>query len=268
VGIFRKLLTAIFSFWGNQKGMEQAKQVGEDMRKIVREIVPPGSRTPLGDSIPRKCVQLMSNNERRVKQTGLLVGQELLQDPTLEEEFIIDNTQSRELLDDVSAAEEIIEAQKVELHDIMHLSDASERPDLPTLAALVKKPLYTMQCVHKLMKELQIVTGNMHFCGQEPVDVLLDRWKRLRTGFYNPDKRKFDTTKIPDVFDFVTYDVQHNQKVCHPVSMYIGQLSLVPCRVVSNSPQHKTSLFLVSKRLCATATPPRRVLICIICLTR
>jgi inositol-hexakisphosphate/diphosphoinositol-pentakisphosphate 1-kinase len=215
--------------WGGvltHSGMRQATQVGEALRDIVGDIVGPGQSTRQGESIPSSSVQLMSNNERRVKQTALLVGRELLRNPDLPEEFIIDNTLSKELLDDVSQADSIIEQQKRELHEIMHVSDASEVNDLPTLRALVPRPRYHMECVHKLMKELQIVSGSLHFCGGEPVDVLLDRWKRLRADFYDPVRGKFDTTKIPDIFDFVTYEVQHNQKALKYSSSALPGLDL------------------------------------------
>ncbi len=36
------------------------------------------------------------------------------------------------------------------------------------------------------------------------------RWDQLVQGFYDPVTDTFDSTKIPDVYDCIKYDVLHN----------------------------------------------------------
>lgn len=39
-------------------------------------------------------------------------------------------------------------------------------------------------------------------------------------NFYNSKTHTFDTTKIPDIFDYITYDVTHNRKGLQEHDLY------------------------------------------------
>lgn len=47
----------------------------------------------------------------------------------------------------------------------------------------------------------------------ETMPLMLQRWERLTNNFYRPDKGTFDTTKIPDVLDYIKYDSVHNRHI-------------------------------------------------------
>ena len=46
----------------------------------------------------------------------------------------------------------------------------------------------------------------------ESVLLMLGRWSKLEKDFRHADG-SFDISKIPDIFDNIKYDVQHNQKL-------------------------------------------------------
>jgi len=70
-----------------------------------------------------------------------------------------------------------------------------------------------MTDVYTLMADLTDgLSISSELCERETLTLLQARWKRLRKNFYNPKDLTFDTSKIPDIFDYVTYDVTHNQK--------------------------------------------------------
>ena len=37
------------------------------------------------------------------------------------------------------------------------------------------------------------------------------RWRKLRKEFYKSKRKKFDLSKIPDIYDCVKFDIMHNQ---------------------------------------------------------
>lgn len=67
--------------------------------------------------------------------------------------------------------------------------------------------------------------------GETPL-LQYSRWSKLRKDFYKPKKERFDTTKIPDVYDNAMYDVLHNEhlglhtladvyRVAHTLAVYV-----------------------------------------------
>jgi hypothetical protein len=70
-----------------------------------------------------------------------------------------------------------------------------------------------MKQIYALMNTLyEKLPFTASLCGSETCQLLKQRWKRLIQSFYNAHTEKFDTTKVPDIFDYVLYDVIHNQK--------------------------------------------------------
>jgi hypothetical protein len=49
--------------------------------------------------------------------------------------------------------------------------------------------------------------------GQESLLLVYKRWKKLANDFYDKDKDLFDVSKIPEIFDMIRFDANHNLKV-------------------------------------------------------
>ena len=47
----------------------------------------------------------------------------------------------------------------------------------------------------------------------ETVGVMVLRWTKLDKDLYDDDKKAFDFSKIPDIYDCIKYDVLHNTGV-------------------------------------------------------
>jgi hypothetical protein len=54
----------------------------------------------------------------------------------------------------------------------------------------------------------------------EPVHLMRERWETLTKSFYQKKTDTYDTTKITDIFDYVSYDVCYNQEALAPLDMY------------------------------------------------
>ncbi len=79
--------------------------------------------------------------------------------------------------------------------------------DIPGMTQ-IESPIELMKETYALMLD---ITDHLKVDTQYPISngetakMLQQRWSRLRKNFYNPKKDSFDTTKIPDIFDYITY---------------------------------------------------------------
>lgn len=70
----------------------------------------------------------------------------------------------------------------------------------------IGNPLKTMKEMYSLMGELiDFYKPDVRCCEGENVEMAKQRWQRLRSNFYDPEKGVFDTTKIPDVRNVPTF---------------------------------------------------------------
>lgn len=51
-------------------------------------------------------------------------------------------------------------------------------------------------------------------CGRETLEMMRERWAKLRRDFYSRKRNTFDLSKIPDIHDCVRYDALHNAHLC------------------------------------------------------
>lgn len=82
----------------------------------------------------------------------------------------------------------------------------------------VKNPVQCCTHVHELIKSLLSVIGvkkddpktkDAVLYHGENFDLMARRWGKIEKDFSN--KSKFDISKIPDIYDCIKYDLQHNQ---------------------------------------------------------
>lgn len=55
---------------------------------------------------------------------------------------------------------------------------------------------------------------------EEPWGLLRQRWETLTRSFYRQKTDSYDISKIPDIFDYVSYDVCYNQESLAPLDLY------------------------------------------------
>jgi len=83
--------------------------------------------------------------------------------------------------------------------DALHLDDDTEGP-------------YDSDDTSVRMSKLDLATeGERQPANGETAHLHFVRWAKLSKDFFKPKKARFDTTKIPDLYDNAVYDMLHNQ---------------------------------------------------------
>lgn len=156
--------------------------------------------------------QFFSNNERRVHKTAKEFAKGLLRlDSLPSPDLVQDNKYTAKLLGDIAAGKDLMNKIKKQLFEVLHMENPSAQYCYPGLDE-IGNPVETMREMHALMKELyHNIHPSTELCEKETSPMMEQRWKRLTHLFYDIKARTFDTTKIPDVFDYITYDAVHNQ---------------------------------------------------------
>jgi len=98
----------------------------------------------------------------------------------------------------------------------MHLEDINGVPKLPGIEHMGSPLAYIKETYDHISELCDILTETSmtgELCRNENPHLMQQRWTRLKSNLYNEKRGTFDTTKIPDIFDYITYDTIHNQKV-------------------------------------------------------
>ena len=102
--------------------------------------------------------------------------------------------------------------------DIERLNPTKVR-SIQNAISFIKNPTEACQRVYELVVELNIVIkskkedphlSEYHLYHGETWDLMQRRWSKLEKDF-KLKSDKFDISKIPDIYDCVKYDLQHNQ---------------------------------------------------------
>ena len=191
--------------------------------------------------------KISSNNERRVKRTAELFASGFYDQNMDDIPFVADNSQTNHILGDINNAKDFIDHMKFEIHKIIHSekmndvkhilqcsgvlpleemskSDQEKNP----LMFLLNDLLNYLKCVCFRLENLlhqqqqqQEDDQNIQKPKGESLSLMLQRWKRLTEYIYSHKTKQFDCTKVPDVEDYVKYDIIHNRSV-------LGDHLLVP----------------------------------------
>eukprot|EP01117_Protostelium_nocturnum_P011563 TRINITY_DN4195_c0_g1_i1.p1 TRINITY_DN4195_c0_g1~~TRINITY_DN4195_c0_g1_i1.p1 ORF type:complete len:516 (+),score=202.01 TRINITY_DN4195_c0_g1_i1:1051-2598(+) len=193
--------------WGGiltHSGIEQSRLLG---RYFAEKVFPKENLQEFLNSL-----EVFSNTERRVKRTAEAFTSGLLNVPedSLDEKLFREDKLAVKLLGEIAAGKDLMIGPKTEIHKVMHLEDVSEYSHLPGLIE-IGNPLQTMKEIHGLIKELyNELPSQASLCEGETVPMMQQRWHRLTQNFYLSKKGTYDTTKIPDIFDYINYDILHN----------------------------------------------------------
>ncbi|XP_045562361.1 inositol hexakisphosphate and diphosphoinositol-pentakisphosphate kinase 2 isoform X10 [Salmo salar] len=227
--------------WGGEltpAGRVQAEELG----RAFRCMYPGGQGDYAGfpgcgllrlHSTYRHDLKIYASDEGRVQMTAAAFAKGLL---ALEGELtpilvqMVKSANMNGMLD--SDSESLTDCQqrvKVRLHEIMQkdqdFTEADYRKlaptDSPSLVSSMKtigNPVRTCDQVYALIQSLtsQIrrrledpKSADLQLYHSETLELMLQRWSKLERDFRNKSGR-YDISKIPDIYDCVKYDTQHN----------------------------------------------------------
>ncbi|XP_051739123.1 inositol hexakisphosphate and diphosphoinositol-pentakisphosphate kinase 1 isoform X7 [Ctenopharyngodon idella] len=230
--------------WGGEltpAGRVQAEELG----RAFRCMYPGGQGDYAGfpgcgllrlHSTYRHDLKIYASDEGRVQMTAAAFAKGLL---ALEGELtpilvqMVKSANMNGLLDsDSDSLTDCQQRVKARLHEIMQKNkDFSEEdynklaptgsPSLVNSMRVIVNPVRTCDHVHTLIKSLtcQICkrledpkSADLQLYHSETLELMLQRWSKLERDFRMKNGR-YDISKIPDIYDCVKYDTQHNSSL-------------------------------------------------------
>eukprot|EP00026_Physarum_polycephalum_P001326 Phypoly_transcript_01327.p1 GENE.Phypoly_transcript_01327~~Phypoly_transcript_01327.p1 ORF type:complete len:930 (+),score=150.02 Phypoly_transcript_01327:110-2791(+) len=225
--------------WGGElthTGRQQAMEMGT---RLLADMYPSEDGFLQLHSTYRHDLKIYASDEGRVEMTAAAYTKGLL---NLEGELtpilvsLVQHTDK--LLEKMSftvdpesvLANEKWDEVKDRLHSFMHsdknvdeefIKQAVPTGAAPLVAALkaIGNPMESLRKVYNLV--LQLISeierkwshaerNQLQLCQGELLSGMLDRWRKLAHEFHQ--KEKFDTRKVPDIYDCIKYDYLHNQE--------------------------------------------------------
>ncbi|KAM3838297.1 inositol hexakisphosphate and diphosphoinositol-pentakisphosphate kinase 2-like, partial [Diretmus argenteus] len=181
----------------------------------------------------RHDLKIYASDEGRVQMTAAAFAKGLL---ALEGELtpilvqMVKSANMNGLLDsDSDSLTDCQQKVKARLHEIMQKDQEFTQDDYQKLAPtggpslvnsmkLIESPVKTCDKVHALIQSLtsQIrkrledpKSADLQLYHSETLELMLQRWSKLERDFRTKNGR-YDISKIPDIYDCVKYDTQHN----------------------------------------------------------
>lgn len=226
--------------WGGEltpAGRIQAEELG----RIFRCMYPGGQSKGLGGdglgllrlhSTYRHDLKIYASDEGRVQMTAAAFAKGLL---ALEGELtpilvqMVKSANTNGLLDNDCESSKVQNAAKARLHELMQNDrdfTAEDREainpgnsiSIDQALDTVKNPVKCCARVHALMQSLigiinvkkdDTKTKEAILYHGETWELMLRRWWKIEKDFFT--KNKYDISKIPDIYDCIKYDLQHNQ---------------------------------------------------------
>uniref|UniRef100_A0A6Q2XYR2 Inositol hexakisphosphate and diphosphoinositol-pentakisphosphate kinase n=1 Tax=Esox lucius TaxID=8010 RepID=A0A6Q2XYR2_ESOLU len=212
--------------WGGEltpAGRVQAEELG----RAFRCMYPGGQGDYAGfpgcgllrlHSTYRHDLKIYASDEGRVQMTAAAFAKGLL---ALEGELtpilvqMVKSANMNGMLD--SDSESLTDCQqrvKARLHGII----LSPSPSLVNSMKIIGNPVRTCDKVYALIQSLNSQirkrledpkSANLQLYHSETLELMLQRWSKLERDFRNKSGR-YDISKIPDIYDCVKYDTQHN----------------------------------------------------------
>ena len=205
--------------WLTDAGRLQARNLGGLFNKRVLR----GNETP-------HQLDVFTNNERRVKNTAIEFAKTCAGSRKWDESMLNPGERGEIIsksLDDTEKAKKKIEEQKAIITSAMNAETEEEcakymhLPGFKAVCKLKETPKRAMKDCHHLMLELIThIPDSKELHRGESCGLVRARWTNLAEGFFNKKKDKFDTSKISDIFDYISYDVSYNQEALFPLDLY------------------------------------------------
>ncbi|KAL2100250.1 hypothetical protein ACEWY4_004644 [Coilia grayii] len=243
--------------WGGEltpAGRVQAEELG----RAFRCMYPGGQGDYAGfpgcgllrlHSTYRHDLKIYASDEGRVQMTAAAFAKGLL---ALEGELtpilvqMVKSANMNGLLDsDSDSLSSCQQRVKARLHEILQKDRDFTAEDYDKLAPtastslvksmqLIKNPVKTCDKVYSLIQNLTqqirqkmedpVATGDIQLYHSETLELMLRRWSKLEKDFKMKNGR-YNISKIPDIYDCIKYDVQHNSSLKLDNTMEIYRLS-------------------------------------------
>lgn len=228
--------------WGGEltpAGRVQAEDLGRCFRRLYPASGDYSGPQGLGllrlHSTFRHDLKIYASDEGRVQMTAAAFAKGFL---ALEGELtpilfqMVKSANTNGLLDNDCDSSKCQKIVKERLHDIMQknhdltgedmeILNPTDTPSIEAACKFIGNPYQACEKVYKLIKELNTLikskrqdncyTQEYHLYHGETWDLLQRRWAKLEKDFKFPRSKRFDISKIPDIYDCIKYDLQHNQ---------------------------------------------------------
>ncbi|XP_014085366.3 inositol hexakisphosphate and diphosphoinositol-pentakisphosphate kinase isoform X11 [Bactrocera oleae] len=181
----------------------------------------------------RHDLKIYASDEGRVQMTAAAFAKGLL---ALEGELtpilvqMVKSANTNGLLDNDCDSSKYQNLAKQRLHDLMRVDREFTLEDREVINPcnsisinqaldFVKNPVECCNHVHKLIKELLTIisvkkedpkTKDAILYHGETWDLMARRWEKIEKDFSTKSKQ-YDISKVPDIYDCIKYDLQHNQ---------------------------------------------------------
>lgn len=228
--------------WGGEltpAGRVQAEDLGRCFRRLYPASGDYSGPQGLGllrlHSTFRHDLKIYASDEGRVQMTAAAFAKGFL---ALEGELtpilfqMVKSANTNGLLDNDCELSKCQKIVKERLHNLMQkdselsvedmeILNPTRSPSIETACKFIGNPYQACEKVYKLIKELNTLikgkrqdnsyTQEYHLYHGETWDLLQRRWAKLEKDFKFPRSKRFDISKIPDIYDCIKYDLQHNQ---------------------------------------------------------
>lgn len=228
--------------WGGEltpAGRVQAEDLGRCFRRLYPASGDYSGPQGLGllrlHSTFRHDLKIYASDEGRVQMTAGAFAKGFL---ALEGELtpilfqMVKSANTNGLLDNDCESSKCQKLVKERLHEIMQknmeltsedieILNPTRVPSIEEACKFIRNPYEACEKVYKLIKELNALikskrqdngyTQEYHLYHGETWDLLQRRWAKLEKDFKFRRSKKFDISKIPDIYDCIKYDLQHNQ---------------------------------------------------------
>ncbi|KAI6647990.1 Inositol hexakisphosphate and diphosphoinositol-pentakisphosphate kinase 1 isoform X12 [Oopsacas minuta] len=181
----------------------------------------------------RHDLKIYASDEGRVQMTAAAFVKGMLELegslPSTLVHLVKCDDDSTSLLDTSSNDNIIMANAKNRLHQVMKTNQifndgmieqlASTRS--PSLLAAIKRIgnpydqcIKVNRRVHSLVKHLEELRESSLEDGRrlEVLEMMIQRWQKLKKDFYDLKSNTFDISKIPDLYDCIKYDIMHNKE--------------------------------------------------------
>ncbi|RWS31190.1 inositol hexakisphosphate and diphosphoinositol-pentakisphosphate kinase-like protein, partial [Leptotrombidium deliense] len=225
--------------WGGEltpAGRVQAEELG----RVFRCMYPGGQGEYAGTqglgllrlhSTFRHDLKIYASDEGRVQMTAAAFAKGLL---ALEGELtpilvqMVKSANTNGLLDNDCDSSKYQNMVKQRLHECLQqdrditeedweILNPTHARSIQNVLNFIKNPVNACQHVYELVQELNKLikekrdgTHSSHLYHGESWDLMERRWAKLEKDFKQKNG-KFDISKIPDIYDCIKYDLQHNQ---------------------------------------------------------
>ena len=222
------LLVCKWGGWLTDAGHKQSQMMGRHFLKRifgVNEL----------NSVQKSRYAVQTNNERRVIHTAVEFSSAMLGEAFDERRCVVNEN----LLGKTLGAKDHMSEYSDKIKKMFNAEDPAEVAEylkLPGMGAIVDSPVVpdgkrtprgAMQTMRALIEALcqsfaHGSTSQVRLYRDESMALLRQRWTNLLNALYQRKTNTFDTTKIPDIFDNISYDVCYNQRA------FKGHLDMYP----------------------------------------